>query len=368
MIKIKSYKKSIVCILGAGASSVFGYPLQKNLWNFLIHNKLRDDERFLEKFRLKYGENVEEAITLINTAIDNRDINIVYEDMPREDLGRFQELLIKSFSEFKISKKGIQIYKALISKLKDFQKVTFINLNWDTGLEKVLEKMSIGVYYGLIFDRDPNSSYFDTQISLEKSSSKEVNKKIKTIQVLKPHGSMNWIFCPACKKLYCHRYGFNIFSLRKEVIEKVEKYYQTKNNCKLCSNWPEFNSWLARPVIGLPSFLKKTDFNYFNAVSRRTHQVLTNADILMFIGYSFREADWDIKYILKSAINFRSNSCYPYKSLEVIVVDNKEVKDKIYNFFNPPIYRNESIENINVKHIGYLNSQNIQKIIKYLEV
>jgi len=348
---MKKDERSIVVILGAGASKILGFPLQSEIWNFLNDGCDDFDICLINRLRLRLGDNIEQIFTYLEAGIRNKDINVVYEDIPSANLENLQNLILDQFSRVKLKESGVRTYTLLINKLLCFKQVTFINLNWDVGLENIIRNLKVGVNYGILFDYDHDAKDYDYKDTIF------LNEPIKTFSVLKPHGSLNWSFCPACKRLYCHRYYyypnhvmFASGKLEKEMVKIID--------CQNCSSYHVLPSNLRRIFIA-PSIYKKAYLNYFDSIGRRTHQAISEANIIIFIGYSFRETDWDVKYILYSALNGLGES----KLENIFILDNQVTTKRIEDFFEM-----EKDSGVKIKKIGYLNKNNLYKLFKFLNI
>lgn len=327
-------ERSVVLILGAGASSVFGFPLQEDMWQFLANYKpehdLRDNKEFVNFIRWNYGENIEEALTILSIAARDRDITLSDVDIQANALNDLKAKIARAFDAVKISKTGVKIFKNLIDQLQIFKSVTFLSLNWDLGLEIVLEEMKFGVDYGIRFDQhySPKSEYLNLGARRkfnfhEQIVEKPEETKTRTFLVLKPHGSINWSLCPVCRRLYCYHYFF-FDSLPGFVLDPT-------SFCCICSGLSHED---LETILIPPALNKGYSFNYFDSVSRIAHQKLMESDIIIFIGCSFREADYDIKYILTSAL--ASNRTLPL-DIDIITFGSECSWERIKSFFIPKL-------------------------------
>jgi hypothetical protein len=120
----------------------------------------------------------------------------------------------------------------------------------------------------------------------------------KSVLILKPHGSLNWMQCASCDSIA-------ILGNSKGEIFKTG-LLRTLEQC------PNDNS-IMKFVIEPPSYFKKYTNYYLQAVWIKLNEILTAADKIVFIGYSMPEADVMIKYALKRA-------CYN-KVKNIIVVN-----------------------------------------------
>ncbi|MHA1410734.1 MAG: hypothetical protein ACTSQY_10595 [Candidatus Odinarchaeia archaeon] len=114
--------------------------------------------------------------------------------------------------------------------------------------------------------------------------------------LIKPHGSLNWLYCPKCYRYYCLR--------RKELINKEAFLHFFPNECmdRCGGNLQQFI---------VPLTHHKTFHNpILNYLWMRVTQELSMADIVYFIGYSIPDADYTSKYyFIKGLTRPNRKSC-----------------------------------------------------------
>ena len=120
------------------------------------------------------------------------------------------------------------------------------------------------------------------------------------VLLFKPHGSLNWLFCPTCSAL-------EITPKEKAVITRVIS--EDRVPCPECKNFYS-------PLVVPPTFYK--DFNnvFLAEIWNRTEKMLRRVQHLVFCGYSLPDADMHIKYLLKRG---QTNS---YGTLKFTVINN----------------------------------------------
>jgi len=136
-------------------------------------------------------------------------------------------------------------------------------------------------------------------------------------KILKLHGSLNWLQCPKCQRLYV-------------------KYYKTwsggyvfdKKYCRHCArNFDSANSESnkLRTNLTMPTFLKNLDNVQNKLIWQNAGIELSEASKVVFIGYSLPQADFEFKQLLSRMI--RSNA-----KIEVVLIE----KD------NPNLFDNDN--------------------------
>lgn len=148
------------------------------------------------------------------------------------------------------------------------------------------------------------------------------------LKVLKLHGSMNWLQCQRCQRVF-------VTYFQKIALDE----FLSKPTCPLCEHQnsipPDKNqgAYLSSVLI-MPTFLK--DLNIFQL--KLTWQIagieLQEASKIVFMGYSFPLADFDFRHLLGSSLKSDAE-------IDVVLLD----RDRPENFSHPefsPSFRYES--------------------------
>ncbi len=132
------------------------------------------------------------------------------------------------------------------------------------------------------------------------------------VKLLKIHGSMNWLSCPKCQRLYVAFYN------------KIAEYgiYRNKK-CHHCSvNFKESKtvSSVLRSNLIMPTFLKDLNNFQIKLIWQNASVELSEANKIVFIGYSLPQADYELRQLLARMI--------PHDA-EIEVVVREELTDEI---------------------------------------
>ena len=87
--------------------------------------------------------------------------------------------------------KGTKFYRILIKRLINQNKILntdFISLNYDIILDNVLTDI-----YKYDFDRD-----YGRMTNFERFNDWKKPRSSRAVKLYKPHGSLNWLYCPIC--------------------------------------------------------------------------------------------------------------------------------------------------------------------------
>jgi hypothetical protein len=101
------------------------------------------------------------------------------------------------------------------------------------------------------------------------------------VRLYKLHGSLNWLYCPACVSL-------TLIPKEKPVAKLVFQPVP----CKHCRTF-------MTPIVIPPTFFKDVSNPYLQRVWLEAGSVIREAKRLFFCGYSFPDADLLIKYLIK---------------------------------------------------------------------
>lgn len=307
-----------VYILGAGFSVKSGLPLQNGILPRILNFSYLDDfpqdpqlvETWSEDYKkiLKYFKDVlraspnpslEDLFTLLDQAIEAesniRSYNWKELIDVRDALKRlilivfYPQILAEKASYNYIASK---IIRRRISAGQQKDAVSVITLNWDTLLEdsffnsinRLNLNNKIDVDYCCRTNPLPGSDSPHTCSLTQKS------RGVYNLKVLKLHGSMNWLMCPACNILYT-----GLGSTKKQVELYLKDH--TCPNCSKTKQTVNLNHFFVTPTF-LKAFtnphIKMTWYNAFIELSE--------ADEIVFLGYSFPQADYHFRALIRSAI------------------------------------------------------------------
>lgn len=192
-----------VFILGAGASKHAGFPLTKELVDFikektrpfgLLASNVEKERNLLFEFESKiekiYFENIELLLTLIDLSINEGKTILFLNKFSLDDLDRFsramRRLIAESFLEHHLdiqrSNDSFNYMLKFSKLLKD--KDVIITFNWDCLLESALWRTNKWTFldgWGINKEKSQFQHY---------PKNKPVKSKIK---IFKLHGSFNWV-------------------------------------------------------------------------------------------------------------------------------------------------------------------------------
>ena len=235
-----------------------------------------------EHFRLYSSENIQEIHKSLCKCIiyTIAYFNVVYvsENNP-----------VKTFAQ--------KLLECRLSSGAAINRISVVTMNWDAYLEKTLFSLCEEhnnanarkkVYPDLCFYDYCYNAHDNRVVSTQVRA-----KGHRNIKILKLHGSINWLVCPRCGRVYVDY--FQDIAVNELLNETF---------CRLCHE--EFHGNSSSPqmhdLIITPTFLK--DLNSLN-IKNIWHNALielSEASKVVFIGYSFPDADFEMRCLLKKAL------------------------------------------------------------------
>jgi hypothetical protein len=310
--------------LGAGASKAEGAPLQGELFRDYFSsegfkNSYDNMDRELGTFFfLMFGIDVdhgdirkisfptfEEVLGLTDLAIMRKE---GFRDFDIENraansgrlrfIAQYLVFLVAKVLDIKLRDRP-PLHRQLVAALREaneLRNVVFVSTNYDILIDNALtEEHANGVDldYGIDFRNfdkpgDWGRPALDRKVSL-----------------FKPHGSLNWLFCPTCNEL-------EITPKEKGVVTRLVSSF-TNAACPECES-------VYVPLIVPPSFYKDLNNVFLASIWNRTDVALRKVNHIIFCGYSFPDADIHIKYLLKRAQTNRNGA------LKITVLNNHDGK------------------------------------------
>lgn len=105
----------------------------------------------------------------------------------------------------------------------------------------------------------------------------------RTCRLFKLHGSLNWLFCSACRDMLITPHSKGVMKLKWEPHETV---------CNRCEG-PR------SPIVIPPTFFKVMSNLFLRIIWDGAERACSEARRLVFCGYSFPDADVHVRYLVK---------------------------------------------------------------------
>lgn len=205
--------------------------------------------------------------------------------------------------------------------------VSVISTNWDILLDN-------SIYHELqekydnknintkgVVDYCCNISSYREHDNRVKAGLEILGKGGYTVKLLKLHGSLNWLTCPRCNRLYV---DFD----NKIAIQQYAKKNADKEKCRHCKvNFGDHNSHALVSNLIMPTFLKNLTNTQYKLVWHNAAIELSEASKIIFVGYSLPMADFEIRQILSRMV--RKDAI-----IEVVDIGHGENDQKIIDLKN----------------------------------
>jgi NAD-dependent SIR2 family protein deacetylase len=170
-----------------------------------------------------------------------------------------------------------------------------LTLNWDSVFEDALftSIRAVGGEKRL----DVNFGCDTTALAQPSAHSPSVTQEargVRSADVLKLHGSINWLLCPNCQAL---------FSGAGNADPLWERYFG-ETSCEACTPVAAGGKVSAplQPFLITPTFLKVFDNAHIQQTWQRAHRLLSKADEVVFLGYSLPVADFHLRTLLRKSV------------------------------------------------------------------
>lgn len=291
--------------LGAGASKADGAPLQGELFQEYFSSPLcrnRADEMdrelasfFLGMFQIDVDDayistvsfpTFEEVLGLTDLAILRKESFRSFDIESRAAnsgrlrfIAQYLVFLVAKVLDAKLGGRATT-HRRLVRALreaKELQNVVFVSTNYDILIDNVLTEER---GHGTDLDYGVEFRNFDRPNDWERPALDS------RVALYKPHGSLNWLFCPTCSEL-------EITPKEKGVVTRLISDF-AHSTCPDCGS-------VYAPLVVPPTFYKDLNNVFLSSIWNRTDVALRKVNHVIFCGYSFPDADIHIKYLLKRA-------------------------------------------------------------------
>lgn len=181
----------------------------------------------------------------------------------------------------------------------DVSQTAFLSLNWDTVIESGISSTQH------ISRFDYACGAFPAEFNLSGAvKNRVIRSSTAELRLLKPHGSVNWMYCDCCSRMYWFQ-PMDTAKIASRLFKKSDseavstligqeiRAVKTKALCPACkaeSLGTRFATF---------SYRKALDFPMHLATWREAERQLREAENWIFIGYSLPPADYEFKFLLK---------------------------------------------------------------------
>ena len=319
-----------VYFLGAGFSADAGGPIQNQIIQFILDpefSKKFDYKPYLKQARLDFINFIKEKLLIPDSLIEKISLEDIFTPIDRAiSYGKsFQDIDSKSLAELREkfhflmvvaipfgvyynakSKVYIENFAKYINniakrRLDDLKKdeIAIITSNWDILLDNELNKLTrefsendqrVGNKRLAVLDYCCYISSLQNDEFI-KPGLFALGKEGYNIKYLKLHGSMNWLHCPNCQRMYIK---YNVKTMLSN-----QKYCK---HCKTNYGLDNVKSIELKSNLLLPTFIKDLSNIQIQLIWQNAGIELSEASKIVFIGYSLPQADFEIRQLLSRCI------------------------------------------------------------------
>ena len=177
------------------------------------------------------------------------------------------------------------------------ERCAFLCMNWDTVIEEGLGRAQN------VTDFDYGCGAKFAKCTRSSTTVATPNSK-KSIQVIKPHGSANWLYCDICRTIFWLRPDATLRIARQlfkesdwEVVKRhIGQRYKHADGPRVC---PSCRAQGLGTRFATFSYRKALDFPMFERSWLTAERLLREAQTWIFIGYSLPAADYEFKHLMK---------------------------------------------------------------------
>lgn len=308
-----------VFILGAGFSVDAGAPTQANLISKAIKLHEENPDNFDSNRFDSFRDFLVNQLNIPNDKMQNVDLEDIFTPLDRclTESSQFRGVGLDRIMEvreavFYVVGRTIQLALNQASKPKDYidafakyltdkssvraksqyrkhDPVSVISTNWDSLLDNSIHQAVVKGNHDAVVDYCCYISSRDESDETIKPGLEKLGQGGFNVKLLKLHGSLNWLQCPRCMRLYAR------FLKKDGVID-----YGNRESCRHCDkNFPEEkeNHLLASNLI-MPTYIKDLSNPQYKIIWQNAGIEISEADTLVFIGYSLPSADFEMRQLL----------------------------------------------------------------------
>lgn len=327
---IQNDKPEIVFIFGAGASYPDGIPIQSDIIPIILHDidlQLCESQlgRQIKEF-LSENFSINERLPSLEEVFGFIDFHINNNYSLSNKWTILELLKLKSnftkILHYVISDKTIttsENFKKFWDTIKyNKNNIGVITTNYDTLIDDAFDVIypDYLIDYCIDFTNFRYSNDikpFDWWINPKRPVTQFGARLPIKIKLIKIHGSLNWKYCNCC--------GQVAFTPSQHKIDLKSNSFKSfiEDEITTCP----FDDNRLSSLIQVPSHIKLYNNFIFNKLYDEAGFIIRGAKKIVFIGYSFPEADVHIRALVKRNLN-------PFN--EIIVINKSSAEDLIYRY------------------------------------
>jgi hypothetical protein len=311
-----------VYILGAGFSKEAGAPSQEELVKKIFEIADSDTYEFKDNSIADFRKFLTETLLIpkdLHNSIPLEDIftpldrciadNISFRNLDIKETLKLRELiyyLIGKTMEVILRRSSTKDYIDKFAKFitdkasarqnhnyTNIDPVSVISTNWDILLDNSIKDEIEYKHHGkAVVDYCSHISSYEPSDNSVKPGLEMLGLGGFNIKLLKVHGSLNWLQCPRCLRVYVDFYN----------KIAIGQYFHPVN-CRHCDN--HFGKHASHKLVSnliMPTFLKNFSNPQYKLIWQNAGIELSEATEVVFIGYSLPQADFEMRQLLSRMI------------------------------------------------------------------
>ena len=341
---------STVYFLGAGTSAEAGVPLTGSLLKLLVTRaesaQSTELTQFIKRFGFHHaadGESISDLINFVNSSIrENQPLDDYFtvECLRRlrdkitvelsfvigEAATKGQRVKLPPDAELQpdATKLRIQSYvKHFVRQLKTRRRTlrarlgpgdVVITTNYDINIDAALFELVYADESGA--DRggsDLTDVYLGSEFRDPDSDEYALSAPKATVDFFKLHGSLNWLHCPRCLRIFVAAFGFSV-----RYLDDLEGPSTSDERLCYCGYHP------LEAVLVAPSSTQEIANFHLRSIWMNAYQALEGAERVVISGYSLPAEDLAIRSLFHRAVDARRKMSLPKAEIFVVDLDAKD--------------------------------------------
>ncbi len=171
--------------------------------------------------------------------------------------------------------------------------VSVITTNWDILLDTSIQtQIDARHYLNAVVDYCCYISSYQKDDNRVKPGLEVLGRGGFNVKLIKLHGSLNWLQCPRCQRVYV------------DIDDKIAiNQFTNPINCRHCDeNFKKQTSHKLTSNIIMPTFLKNLSNPQYKLIWQNAGVELSEANKIIFIGYSLPQADFEMRQLLSRMV------------------------------------------------------------------
>ena len=346
---------STVYVLGAGASAEAGVPQTKSLLDLVDRRSTDSKElaRFIKRFGFRNAKegSIQDLINFVNSCV--RDNQPLDGDFTIDKLRALRNVITVqlSFVIGEASKNGDKVrlpegaddqlgakelrlplhFRRFVRKLRTRRRGiagrlaagdVVVSTNYDINIDAALYELVYADETGAERDGSQLSDVYlgSTEFRDPYTDEYALSSAKATVDLLKLHGSLNWLYCPRCMRIFVAAFGFSV----RYLADLNDPETLDERTC-FCGYHP------LEVVIVAPSSTQEIANLHLRSIWLNAYKALEASDHIVICGYSLPPEDLAIRSLFHRSLDARRQM--GGKTPTVRVIDPKAADEQLRDRF-----------------------------------